>query len=548
MSAMGHEPSPTLTPGSRSVRFGRLVVALSAAHIAAAAVSNAAPLDLRPLVALCLIAILSMIAATFRMSRLTMIAGLVVGTILSLTVIFWWRRMLDPMAVLGPIPRSMELVAIGVFGIISIVLATIVTITFSDGSGMFRFRWIVFGATGMALVGFSVALFLWSQKANSPQALLQNIVMLEQVPQRSSWEEQQLATALSVLGRQHEARVIPCRPDAVGQQLAKAPDEAEPDSTFKATPWREVIARVALQQRLVVIMENHTISEHRAWIEQTLPLFREAGFNHYFAETIAEPGSSLKSRGYPTWKTGAYTIDPRFGNLVRTAIHLDFEIGGYDLLSSDFNARESYQAATLAAKFAAHPNCKMVVHCGHAHVMKYEDRVAGQYMAAKLWKATGIEPFTIWQLSNELPNDVYGPLIRQLGPIKEPVMLAPAPTDLTEKLLPTSSVQPAVDAVVIHPPEIGQEPTNRGGAFAEEMVRISGEWLGRQWPVTISAMATGEPDNAVPLDQVMLRSGESNFELWVPHNKYTLRVWGLNGPLRIDADTTSSQVRVDLRP
>ncbi|HLN27846.1 MAG TPA: hypothetical protein VK395_08885, partial [Gemmataceae bacterium] len=43
-----------------------------------------------------------------------------------------------------------------------------------------------------------------------------------------------------------------------------------------------------------------------------------------------------------------YTLDPRFGNLVRTAIRLGFEVGGYDLFERDFDRREEYQAATLA--------------------------------------------------------------------------------------------------------------------------------------------------------------------------------------------------------
>src|SRR5262249_32322206 len=155
-------------------------------------------------------------------------------------------------------------------------------------------------------------------------------------------------------------------------------------------------------------------TEHRAWIEQTLGLFRAAGFTQYFAEAIAEPGSTLKLRGYPTSRTGVYTRDPRFGNLVRSALGLGFDVGGYDAAESDFGTREQRQAATLAKQFAARPDNKMVVHAGHGHVFKHDVRHVGRYMAARLWEMTGVEPFTIWQLSNELPNDVYSGLIRQI--------------------------------------------------------------------------------------------------------------------------------------
>ncbi|MEK6261855.1 MAG: hypothetical protein AABP62_24925 [Planctomycetota bacterium] len=537
------------SPVETRLQICLLVATLSAAHITAAAVSNIMSAELRPLVLLCLITILSMIAAAFfKMQLRNMMAALVAATVLSLLLILCWRRLLNPRAAIGPVPRSLEPVAMVVLGAVSVAMATIVAVAFSAGTAVFRYRWIVFGAAGTVLFAFSVMMFMRAQKANSSQGLLQTVMRLEQESDRISWGERQaLSTALSNLGRQHDARVIPCYPDAVGQELAVIPDKPDSDPPFAVTPWRDAITRIAAEQRLVLIMEDHTISEHRAWIEQTLSLFRAARFTHYFAETIDEPGSTLKSRGYPTLKTGFYTMDPRFGNLVRTAIRLDFEIGGYDLSDSDFDRREAYQAATLAERFASRSHCRMVVHAGHAHIMKYEVRNIGRYMAARLWESTGVEPFTIWQFSNELPNEVYATLIRQIGPINEPVILVPAPGHLTEKLFPESSVQPAVDAIVVHPPRIGQEPTDRRGAFADQMARVSGEWLGRQWPVVIAAIPDGEPDNAIPLDQIMLRPGETDFELWLPHTDCTIRAWSLNGLLSVNANIKSSPVRVEIR-
>jgi hypothetical protein len=254
----------------------------------------------------------------------------------------------------------------------------------------------------------------------------------------------------------------------------------------------------------------------------------------------------LKSRGYPTTKTGYYTNDPRFGNLVRTAIRLGFEIDGYDLADNHFDRREEYQAATIAERFNSRPNTMMVVHAGHGHVFKHEVRNVGRYMASRLREKTGVEPFTIWQLSNQLPNAVYPTLIRQLGPITEPVMLVPPPKQVTEALFPESPVQPAVDAIVIHPPRIGQEPTDRRTAFTDRTTRVPGVWQGNQWPVVIAAIPDGEPDNATALDQIMLRRGETEFELWVPPTNYTIRVWNLDGPLSVSASIKPTPVRVEI--
>jgi hypothetical protein len=187
-----------------------------------------------------------------------------------------------------------------------------------------------------------------------------------------------------------------------------------------------------------------------------------------------------------------------------------------------------------------------VVHAGHGHIFKHEVRNVGRYMASRLWEKTGVEPFTIWQLSNQLPNEVYRRLIQQIGPITEPVMLVPPPRPVTEAHFPESSVQPAVDAIVIHPSRLGQEPKDRRGAFTDRMTRAPGIWLGKQWPVVIAAIADGEPETAIALDQIMLRRGETDFELWLPHTNYRIRVWGLNGPLGVKAISSSTSVRVDL--
>jgi hypothetical protein len=522
------------------------VVALAAGYVAAGAVSHLGPDEPRALVSLCLISMLSMIVSAFSRTR-QMIPTLVAATMLSLGVIEGWRRLFDPAAAVGPVPPSMEPVALAALGAVNIMAGTIAPVVFAPGHRAFRWRWIVLGATGAVLLAVCVLASRWAEAANSRQMLLRRVVELEYSADRNDWgQRQELSTALAILGRQREARTIPLQPDEVGHELCKVPDTPGSDPPYVVTPWRDAMTRIAAQRRLVLIMEAHTVTEHRAWIEQTLASFRAAGFTHYCAETIAESGTTLQSRGNPTSATGFYTLDPRFGNLVRTAIRLGFEVGGYDSRDLDFDGREEHQAATLAARFASRPDARMVVHAGHGHVFKHEVRNVGRYMAARLWEKTRVEPFTIWQLSNQLASDVYRRLIQQIGPITEPVMLVPPPRHVTEALFPESSVQPAVDAIVIHPARLGQEPTDRRGAFTDGMTRVPGTWLGEHWPVVIAAIAVGEPETAIALDQILMRRGETDFELWLPHTNYRIRVWGLDGPLSVKAISHSTSIRVDI--
>lgn len=532
----------------RERRIGLPATALGTAYVVAGAASNLLPAEARALASLCLITALSMVAAAFfRARRRQVIGAVATATVLALVAIHCWRRWFDPMAAVGPVPAALEPMALVVLGAINIAAAALVAAVFSADSRLSRFRWVVFGMTGTVLVCFCATVARWAEGTNSRQALLRRVVMLEQSSDRIGWgERQELSTALAVLGRQREAREIPLLPEAGGQAPADTALGRDLDSPLAAIPWRDAMTRIVAEHRLVLIMEAHTVTEDRAWIEQALGTFRAAGFSHYCAEAITESGSTLKSRGYPTSRTGSYTLDPRFGNLVRTALRLGFEVGGYDVADGDFDRREEYQAATLARQFASRPDVRMVVHAGHGHVFKHDVRRVGRYMAARLWAMTGVEPFTIWQLSKVRPDDGYRDLARRIGQITEPVMLVPPPRGVSERLFPESSAHPAVDAVVIHPPRLGREPTDRRGAFADRLTRVAGVWRGDRWPVVIAALPVGELDEAIALDQVMLRPGETDFELWLPHADYLIRAWGLDGPLDVDANVESAQSRVML--
>jgi len=45
----------------------------------------------------------------------------------------------------------------------------------------------------------------------------------------------------------------------------------------------------------------------------------------------------------------------------------------------------------------------------------------------------------------------------------------------------------------------------------------------------------------------MLRPGESDFELWVPQDTYTIRVLDLDGPVEVNVDLKSLPIHVELR-
>ena len=321
---------------------------------------------------------------------------------------------------------------------------------------------------------------------------------------------QMLGWSLAILGRDDEVRRTDFLPYLKKDTAPLKADARE----LSIVPWREGIEHISRTHRIVMVMEDHFVSKHREMVGATLPIFRAAGFTHYAAEAIWEPGHSLMERGFPAVATGLYTSDPRFGNLLRSALNLKFTVLGYDFGHSTHEAREEYAATALAQVVNGQPGARLLVHAGHAHVLKRPTETGQRWLASLLWEKTGVEPFTIWQwsdLHNAREFRALLPLLQaRPGGFTEPVLLMPPPAEIPGGLIPD------VDAILVHPPDHSTAPAQRTVLFPAAMRQISGRWLTKKWPVIIAACRHGEPATAIPLDQVMLRERERDFTLWIP--------------------------------
>jgi hypothetical protein len=251
-------------------------------------------------------------------------------------------------------------------------------------------------------------------------------------------------------------------------------------------------------------------------------------------------------RGYPTVETGLYTADPRFGNLLRSALKLKFTVLGYDFGHSSHEAREEYAARALASVLSSEPTARLLVHAGHAHVLKRPIDTGQRWLASLLWEKTGIEPFTVWQWSDMQDAREYRALLpslqRQLSDFTEPVLLMPPPADIQNGHVPD------VDAILVHPPDRSMAPAHRTVLFPRTLRQIHGRWVSAKWPVIIAAYHHGEPATAVPLDQVLLRDKEQDFTLWIPSGSdYDLVVFDDSGRIDVIATPESGASRVFLR-
>jgi hypothetical protein len=410
-----------------------------------------------------------------------------------------------------------------------------------------RIRWIAVVSLAALLLAAVAAYFYSERVFPEPWQYLAQVQQFEGAGARQAAgfdSIQTLAATLAKLGRDDEVRQMALRRPSASSKVA-----AE-ELKLTVVPWKSAIKDIAAHHRIVMVMEAHTISKDREFVGATLPMFKEAGFTHYAVEAISRFDVSLAERGYPNKFTGLYTADPKFGNALRRALDLKFTVLGYDFRFTTHDEREEYAASRLAKLFESDPQAKLVVHAGHSHVLKYKTALGEDWLAALLWKKTGIEPFTIWQWCSGRHAGDYEKIVKVLKArgvsLDEPVLLMPPPA-FDCGLWDSPYDLAAVDAIVLHPPDESAAPAKRTVLFPDGMQRVAGRWTAKVWPVVISAYKKGEPVSAIPLDQIMLRQGETDFVLWIPGAaEYEIRVFDSSRLLKARIDREADSISVAL--
>jgi hypothetical protein len=201
-----------------------------------------------------------------------------------------------------------------------------------------------------------------------------------------------------------------------------------PLENFKAISAFEAIKTAADRHQVLIINEEHRVPAHRALTYRLLAALYAKGFRYFAAETLYESDSDLNRRGYPVQKSGYYTADPVYGDVVRQALKLGFRVIPYEFIPEKCqpkpdnpmycaNLREVGQAQNLYDRILKDdPHAKIFIHVGRGHASKQAEWQGMAFMARRLWGISGIEPFTVDQVHySERKNPIdERPLYRYL--------------------------------------------------------------------------------------------------------------------------------------
>lgn len=340
-------------------------------------------------------------------------------------------------------------------------------------------------------------------------------------------------------------------------------------SQWKAVPASEAIAKMASNRRIVLINEAHHDAHTRQLTLELLPRLRALGFNYFAAEALLDTDTELMKRGYPTGASGTeYLTEPSYGEIVRQAIKLGYQIIPYDIDGKSQNEREAGQAENLYKKiFAKDPNARLFVHAGYAHIDKAKGRLGKiNPMAMHLQELTGIEPLSIeqTQFREQIPSepDAYEYLIGEFPPDGPTVLINRATGKLwsanlarydVNVILPSTS-QGAVESGYTQPSTIVHDMIRSEPMLSQHVNTQRPAWLtlnNQRFPIivgtslckvvipcVIDAHYIDEPDDAIPADRYTFMKSDSVSKLYLRPGRYRLRAWDVRGKTLSEQDVS----------
>ncbi|MBS0226408.1 MAG: hypothetical protein JSS25_08740 [Proteobacteria bacterium] len=345
-------------------------------------------------------------------------------------------------------------------------------------------------------------------------------------PNVNFWAGQLAATDASIMGRPNDALFYFPIASPAPQNL---PDPAH-YRTESAQQW--IIDR-APRYRIVMINEAHHVPQTRLLTISLLKPMWAAGFRYLALEALTNDGKNPVPAGYPENSSGEYTRDPVMSELVREAMKIGYTLVPYEANDRDLSQasiRESMQSRNLQRFLASHPDAKVLLHAGYSHTAKSDVvKISGATtMATDLVNSTGIRILSIDQVAltplSLSSTDVIAAQaqLAKAFDVSEPVVFVNKTKDATA----WSAYPGAYDASILLPVSPAQviRPDWLSLGGHRYKVYMDANPCGYHFPCLIQAFYSGEPDLAIPADQIALMvPADTNTPLFLREGFYRLR-------------------------
>lgn len=307
----------------------------------------------------------------------------------------------------------------------------------------------------------------------------------------------------------------------------------------------ELFKKATEHTKIVMINEAHHQPQHRVFTYNCLEELYRQGFRYLLLEALSNSDSLINKRGYPEiGKSGTYTKEPLYGQLIRKAINLGFKIVAYDYGSQGCvynpeqpfycaNKRELYASKNIQKILNQDSTAKIIIHCGYDHV---NERTNDDWikLAEFIKIISSVDPVTVNQTfirergngKSECHEYKYITSNNRFDKISFVV-------DSSNQFYSPSSRQNYSDIYLITPP-FTINKYNRP-SYLDQLNDVSKYIF---IPSKISkkildgylAQVFGKAEvNGVPFDQFIINNANSSYAVYLPKGKYSIVFRNKNG-------------------
>ncbi len=333
---------------------------------------------------------------------------------------------------------------------------------------------------------------------------------------------QELGTAYSFTGQHQQALYAFDQHDPYSDQLNTAVKALKTQDAVKN------IADTAGKYQIVMVNEAHHVPQHRILTYRLLESLWNQGFRYLALEALSANAENKLPPEYVNEKSGFYTNEPLFSNLVLRARQLGFQLVSYDYgseVGAGTEARERSAVKNLRTKvFNSEPDAKMLIHVGYSHINE------SRWLAHYLKESLKTDPLTINQTDFTERSDVkYEPKsytwVIDKHDFSNPVVLTKGNGEYW------SPTPEEYDVTVIWPRTEYRLNRPQWARLGKELMPVDPSWCKQFFPCTIEAYKVGNSDE-VPSDRIVIHDTSVPSGIFISESTRILKVTDAQGKLK----------------
>jgi hypothetical protein len=174
-------------------------------------------------------------------------------------------------------------------------------------------------------------------------------------------------------------------------------------SAYHAVSAQSYISEIAERQQIIMLNEAHTVPAHRLFTKSLLKNLYDKGYRYLCLEALEF--NSVYNESHATFlpRTGFYTKESCFAELIREALRIGYTVRGYEPTKAQYDSvskrhsgtRDSLMAINIRHILKSTPAAKLLIYAGHGHISK----TLPASLYAYLKKSTSITPYSVNQTS-----------------------------------------------------------------------------------------------------------------------------------------------------